>query len=214
MERKKKTNNAKNMTVSIWTDILESVHNSDDKNIPFNAENLNENKEYNFLNPFYDEKSNYFNKRISPNFGFHKLRLWEEYFFRYIIFPEFGKFYIEFPLNINYTKIQKKEEISTNKKKKSLKNTPDISQISKKKINNFLFFEKNKKIDQIIILNKNKEINLLKDVLKDICNNLNFSIPDYSILSNKTQQTLEEVSNSILYKEDGHYRFKPNKSET
>ncbi len=215
-ERKSKVYNAKNMTVSIWTDVLEFVHNSNDLNIPINAENLNQKKKINFINPFYDEKTNYLNKTIFPNFGFHKIRLWEEFFFRYIIFPEFGKFNIENIIFKNTLKSSENIDNSDyllNKTNKSLKNTLDLLHHSKKKINNRVFFEINKRNDDILINDKNKEIDSLKEAIKDICDNINFSISDFSILTDKTKNTLIRVSNSLPSQNDGYYRFKPNKIE-
>lgn len=214
-ERKCKTNNAKNMTVSIWTDILESVHNSNDDNIPINAQNLNEKNKFNFLNPFYDEKTNFLNKTIFPNYGFHKIRLWEEFFFRYIIFPEFGKFTIE---NINLNNISEFEsddlnEINSNKTNKSLKNTLELLHQSKQKISNNVYFELNKRYNDNIINEKNKEIESLKEAIKDICLNINFSIEDFSILSNKTKSILMRVSNSNPHKNEGFFQFRQNKAD-
>lgn len=208
-ERKCKIFNAKNMTVSIWTDILESVHNSDDKNIPFNQENFNENKKFNFVNPYYDEKSNYLNKTIFPNFGLHKLKLWEEYFFRYIIFPDFGKFNIERSV-LNINPILNKNDTVSNENYKSLKNTLDNLHIVKKKIDSNIFFELNKRYEDNILKEKNLEIDNLKATIKDLCQNLSFSISDYSALSNNSKKILESVSNCIPYEIDGYYRFKKN----
>ena len=53
---------AKTNTLSIWTDL-----------------NFKE-----YENPFYENKiSNKFIREIIPNYSFHKLRVWEEYFFRW-----------------------------------------------------------------------------------------------------------------------------------
>jgi Myotubularin-like phosphatase domain len=199
-ERKLKCYNAKNLTVSIWTDILESINNSNDKNIPFIAENLNEKKEYNFMNPFYNETANYSNRRLKPNFGFNKLRLWEEYFLRYVILPEYGKFSCEFPL---YKTLSPDD--------KSIKNTLEYLNIAKKNITHSVFYEMDKLNEQNILKEKEKEIENLKDTIKDLCLNLGFSISDYNILSNKTKKNLEIVSNSLPNEVDGYIIFKPNK---
>lgn len=215
-ERKSKVYNAKNMTVSIWTDILECVHNSNDENIPINAENLNEINKFNFLNTFYDEKTNFFNKNIIPNFGFHKIRLWEEYFFRYIIFPDFGKFNVEnIILNNNLKNNENYEngDVNLNKTNKSLKNTLNQLHQSKIKITNNMFFELNKRYDDNLKIEKNKEIDSLKEAIKDLCENINFSIEDFSILSNKSKNTLIRVSNSFPHQSEGYYQFKHNKIE-
>jgi len=212
-ERKSKVFNAKNMTVSIWTDVLECVRNSNDQNIPIIAENLSQDNKINFINPFYNEKTNFLNKTIFPNFGFHKIRLWEQYFFRYIIFPEFGKFNVE---NINFeigTKLTENEDQGKNynKKNKSLKNTLDMLQHSKKKITNGIFFDWNKRNDDDLFKEKNKEIESLREALKDICDNINFSNEDFPVLSEKTKNTLIKVSNSLPFQNEGYYRFRPNK---
>lgn len=200
------------MTVSIWTDIFECIHNSNDENIPINAENLNEDNKFNFINPFYDEKTNFLNKTIFPNFGFHKIRLWEEYFHRYIIFPEFGKFNIEnIILENNSKRTEKQEDVNSNKKNKSLKNTLDMLQHSKRKITNTVFFDWNKRNDDNQIKEKNKEIESLKEAIRDICHNINFSIEDFPVLSDKTKNILKTVSNSLPFQNEGYYRFKPNK---
>lgn len=202
-ERKSKLFNAKNMTVSIWTDILECVNNSTDKNIPFIAENLKENKNYNFLNPFYDEKANYTNKVIKPFYGFNKIRLWEEYFLRYNNFPEFGKFHCDFPL-VKYPTPAYAQE-------KSIKNTLELLNKSKILIQNNSFFELDKQNDQNIIKKKDEEIESLKAVIKDICENVFFSISDYNILTGKSKKMLETVSNSTIIENEGFINFKPNK---
>lgn len=215
-ERKSKVYNAKNMTVSIWTDILECVHNSNDENIPINAENFNKENKFNFVNPYYNEKTNHLNKTIFPNFGFHKIRLWEEFFFRYIIFPEFGKFNIEnliFDSNLHNGENNDNGDYNTNKSNKSLKNTLDLLHHSKRKITNTVFYEWNKRKNDNLIKEKNKEIESLKEAIKDICDNINISISDFSILDEKTKSTLIRVSNSLPSQNEGYYRFKPNKIE-
>ena len=47
-ENERKSSNAKNVTVSIWTDIIDNVQNKNDYNNPFNNSNLNEKKNLNF----------------------------------------------------------------------------------------------------------------------------------------------------------------------
>jgi len=56
--------NARQKTVSIWTDVYE------DRNF------------FRFLNPFYKRKNSI--EILQPNYNMNKLRLWEEYFLRWV----------------------------------------------------------------------------------------------------------------------------------
>jgi myotubularin-related protein 1/2 len=62
-DKEREENNAYTETVSIWTDIL-------------NAKNINK-----FLNPFY--KPNSIKELLNFNFGYHKLRIWDDFYLRH-----------------------------------------------------------------------------------------------------------------------------------
>jgi hypothetical protein len=185
---------AKNITVSIWTDILSNIKNKNDFNNLFNN---SENKNINFLNPFYNHNSNNINKTLLPNFGLNKIRLWEEYFFKYLNIHEFGKFYNDFPMY----EIIKRED-------KSMKNTLDILDFNKKKILNTQFFELEKQNEEYIIEDKNNEIDLLKKAIKDLTQNIAFSISDYTSLSLETKNLMEAVTENLPIENEGFIYFK------
>lgn len=201
-DNERKTSNAKNKTVSIWTDILDSIKNKNDINNPFINSNLNEKKNLNFLNPFYNHNCNYMNKTILPNFGMNKIRVWEEYFFKYTNLHEFGKFTYVIPL---YDSI--------NNTDKSMKNTLENLESNKKKLVNTQYFELDKECDRNIIDNKNKEIQELNEIINELTKNTAFSISDYNALSHKTKQKMELLTGYNPVESDGLILFKEPKNK-
>ena len=199
-ERKSKNFNAKNLTVSIWTDILESRFCACDNNIPFNAENMSGGQNLFFTNPFFNEDANKSNGTIYPNYGYNKLKFWEENFMRYIILPDYGKFQVKFELSKNFIYSDT-----------SMRNTLNYFNNSKEKILNNVFYELEKKNELMKIKEKDDEINKLKETIKDLCTNVNFSISDFCILSNKTKEVLEDVSNSNGVEKEGYITMKVKK---
>jgi len=199
-ENERKSFNAKNVTVSCWTDIIGSIKNKNDFNNPFNNSNVNERKNINFLNPFYSQSSNYLNRTILPNFGINKIRLWEEYFFKHMNIHEFGKFHCEFPMY----EIIKKED-------KSMKNTLELLETNKKKILNTQFYELEKQNEDNIIDQKNNELQELNEIIKELSTNIAFSISDYNTLSHKTKQKMQMITGNIPFESEGFLYFRNTK---
>lgn len=185
LEIKEKKHQAKNLTVSIWTDIIQNHKYGSEINFDFSQYTFSQKKgkkiSY-FVNPFYNEEENYSIEEIYPDFSVYKLRLWEEYFLRYLIQPENGKF--ESEINIS-------EKIN---EKKNLR---------KIEITNSNFYEIEKIKEKFISKEKDDEINYLKDALKDICDNVDFNVADYSNLASDSKRILELVSNCVPCEKDG-----------
>lgn len=94
-----------NKTVSIWTDVLND------------SEKIKK-----FSNPYY-QKQNYF---LTPNYSMHRIRLWEEYFFKCNPWTESEKIYLNYEKNVYvknsynfyvYDKITEKMNDQLNKSK-------------------------------------------------------------------------------------------------
>lgn len=60
-DREREEFDAKNRTISIWTDVMKN-------------ENIKR-----FINPFYS----HYSKELIPSYGYYKIRLWEEFYFQY-----------------------------------------------------------------------------------------------------------------------------------
>jgi hypothetical protein len=75
-ESERLVNDAKNKTVSIWTDVINDIHK--------------------FKNHFYEKQ----NIILNPNYSIHKLRFWEEFFLKYNTTCISPKIYIDFEKNI------------------------------------------------------------------------------------------------------------------
>lgn len=177
--------NAKNKTVSIWTDIIE-------------------NKSY-FTNPFYireweshDKENNNKFKFLLPNYAYYKIRFWEEHFLRYQIFANnFTRYY-----NIscsNYKKEvngKKRNGIKSNVKTK-IKTQTNLQYIEMEKLNNLEIIQK-----------QNEDIDKLSDIIKEISSKLIFKVSDYNELSQEAKEIIVELNKGEIVEEDGYVVIK------
>jgi hypothetical protein len=183
--------NARNKTVSIWTDILDS-------------------KSY-FTNPFYISEnfinnSNDLNnsgirqklKYILPNFAFYKIRFWEEHFLRYQFFANnFSKYYLPFKNVVN--------------KKESLVKRCGIKSNVRSKIKpqtNLQYIEMEKLNDIEVIKKQNEEIEKLSGIIKEISSKLILKVSDYNELSSEAKDIIVEINKGEVVEEDGYVVIK------
>jgi hypothetical protein len=147
-------------TVSIWTDVIENIEN--------------------FVNPFYESSQSHAVKYFLPNFAFHKIRLWEEYYLKYLHFNNnFGKYYMINVSNSKYVTSDKKECLDGSKNEK-------IRNKKRAKIKtNYHYIEIEKLNDKKIIESQAKEIEKLNSIIKEIT---------IKVLSKSTKSEIDRLS--------------------
>jgi hypothetical protein len=149
---------AKIKTVSIWTDVFNNIEN--------------------FRNPFYESSKSYAVKYLLPNIAFHKIRLWEEYYLKYLHFNNnFGKYYTINLSNLKNLTLEKKEYPINNQKNKHKKKAKIKS--------NYEYIEMEKLKDKHTIENQTKEIDKLNSIIKDVT---------HKVLSKSSKSEIEKLS--------------------
>ena len=159
---------ARNKTVSIWSDVMENFES--------------------FVNPFYENSLSENVKYLLPNFPFYKIRLWEEYYLKYLHFNNnCGKYYT---IDVNKTCG------SLNKNKNRSKNSGErVIDVKKSKIKtNHRYIELQKINDKKIIEEQSNEIHMLNKIIKEI---------DVKVLSKSTASEINQLSEeSMMYLAD------------
>jgi hypothetical protein len=173
-EQERKIHESGKKTVSLWTDILEMG-----------------NRKY-FLNPFYEVENRV--NLILPKVSYHKLRLWEEHFLRYI--PVNSSKYLNLKNKLKNKKPSQSCIIT--KIKSNLEIKSNIS-------TNFQYVEMEKLNDMKKIKEQKEEIDKLNNVIKELSNNLTLKKEDFNLLSTNTKELLIEIikNKSELVEEDG-----------
>jgi hypothetical protein len=185
-EQERKTQESNKRTVSLWTDVLEMG-----------------NRKY-FVNPFYDSESRL--NVLLPKVSYHKLRLWEEHFLRYIPFVSNTSKYLnmKFPLNNR----KSSQSCIITKIKSNLEIKSNIS-------TNFQLVEMEKLSDMKKIKEQKEEIDKLNNVIKELSHNLTFKKEDFNVLSTTTKDLLLEINKnkSELVEEDDFVIIKQKSTE-